>query len=86
MPSAEHRPGRCEVITSARLAGEQGRQRPGGRRRRQPHRARLPRGPGRAGAALYEGPGRLRRQAVTALIEMEAVWLLPPELVAVRPD
>ena len=24
MPSAEHRPGTCEVITSARLAGEQG--------------------------------------------------------------
>jgi len=36
---------------------------------------------------LYlEDRGRRRRQAVTALIEMEACWLLPPELVAGRPD
>jgi len=61
MPSAEHRIGTCQVIASARLAGEQGHQRPRGRRRHQPHRARLPRGPGRAGAALPGGPGRRRR-------------------------
>jgi hypothetical protein len=86
MPSAEHRSGRCEVITSARLADEQD----ANVRAVVDAASRTGRGylAVRVGRVLLYLEDRVAVDArpVTALIEMEALWPLPPELVAGRPD